>query len=142
MGQEVANCATNINCCTSKQPEKQLVFDQMAPMEQHDTDPSLGHLQSMGNRNTDMSKASIKQVSFAKGLRFAEHQNKWQYLTHPQKWSYIRKEAWTRKPVECEVPPLAPETAKPWDDPSHLMKALHCSIWKLQAQWRQIDLEE
>lgn len=99
----------------------------------------------MGNTHLNSSmKGSIvsKQVSFAKGLRFASPVDKWQYLTHPQKWQYIRKEAWLRKPVECEVSALDPEAAKPWDDPAHLMKALQNQIWKLQAQWRQINLEE
>ena len=37
--------------------------------------------------------------SFAKGLRFDQRRgstiDKWQYMTHPQKWSYIKKEAWS-----------------------------------------------
>ena len=51
-------------------------------------------------------RPGFRLKGFSKGLRFAKDNKaaeKWNYMNQNQKWAFIKKEAWSRTPVECEV---------------------------------------
>ena len=59
-------------------------------------------------------------------------------MNHNQKWAFIKKEAWSRQPVECEV---LIQAGQNWNKPPLLVLSMKRNYQKLAQKWKMIDHE-